>query len=214
MKKIVMAMLLLCIASASGAVSNTVRIIDGDTVDVNGVRYRLEGIDAPEISQRCRAYSGTWNCGEAARDALVAMAAGKRVECIGDKTDSYGRVLGYCFADGRDLNREMVRQGYAWAFRKYSTTYIADEGIAHRNQRGIWQAETQTAWDYRAQKWQVAEQSAPNGCSIKGNISKNGKIYHMPWSKWYGRTKISIDKGERWFCNEAEARAAGWRAAL
>ncbi len=108
----------------------------------------------------------------------------------------------------------MVRQGYAWAFRKYSATYIPEEMISRKIKSGIWQAKTHTAWEYRAQKWQAAEQIAPNGCLIKGNISKNGKIYHMPWSKWYLRTKVTTSKGERWFCNEAEARAAGWRAAL
>jgi endonuclease YncB( thermonuclease family) len=54
---------------------------------------------------------------------------------------------------------------------------------------------------------------APNGaCRIKGNISESGKIYHVPGSEWYERTQIDPAKGERWFCTEAEAKAAGWRA--
>ena len=53
---------------------------------------------------------------------------------------------------------------------------------------------------------------ASGPCRIKGNISDNGRIYHVPGSHWYDRTKISPGKGERWFCSEAEARAAGWRA--
>ncbi len=93
MQKTVMAIWVVWIASVSGAATNNVRIIDGDTVDVNGVRYRLEGIDAPEISQQCRAYSGTWECGKAARNALEDMTTGKQVECVGDQTDYYGRVL-------------------------------------------------------------------------------------------------------------------------
>ena len=48
---------------------------------------------------------------------------------------------------------------------------------------------------------------------IKGNISGNGRIYHMPGQYDYARTRINTGKGERWFCSEAEARAAGWRAA-
>jgi hypothetical protein len=55
----------------------------------------------------------------------------------------------------------------------------------------------------------------PN-CPIKGNINSKGeRIYHTPWgSRNYDRTKINTAKGERWFCNEAEAVAAGWRAPL
>jgi len=51
-------------------------------------------------------------------------------------------------------------------------------------------------------------------CPIKGNISAKGeKIYHMPWSPAYAKTRINVSKGERWFCNEKEAVAAGWRGA-
>ncbi|MCR9108658.1 thermonuclease family protein [Marivita sp. XM-24bin2] len=67
---------------------------------------------------------------------------------------------------------------------------------------------------------QSAKQSwLPNllnpGCKIKGNISLNSgeRIYHVPGQEHYGKTRISVSKGERWFCSEAEARAAGWRKA-
>ena len=50
------------------------------------------------------------------------------------------------------------------------------------------------------------------GCTIKGNISNNGKIYHLQKMASYAKTRITLSKGERWFCSEAEARAAGWRA--
>lgn len=49
-------------------------------------------------------------------------------------------------------------------------------------------------------------------CLIKGNISENGRIYHVPGSRWYDATRIDESKGERWLCTEEEARAAGWRA--
>ena len=60
-------------------------------------------------------------------------------------------------------------------------------------------------------RWAAAEQQAPEGCAIKGNVTKHGSIYHMPWSPWYAQIKIEPDKGKRWFCTEAEALAAGWR---
>ena len=67
------------------------------------------------------------------------------------------------------------------------------------------------AWEYRAQRWTAAEPQAPHGCAIKGNVTRNGRIYHMPWSPWYAQIRIEPDKGKRWFCTEAEALAAGWR---
>jgi hypothetical protein len=67
------------------------------------------------------------------------------------------------------------------------------------------------AWEFRARRWAVAESDAPRGCAIKGNVTKHGRIYHMPWSPWYMQIKIEPDKGKRWFCSEAEAVAAGWR---
>lgn len=126
--------------------------------------------------------------------------------------DDFQRTIAVCTANGLEINDTMVRQGYAWAFRKFSGDYIGAEDEARNAGRGIWQAATQTAEEFRAERWKVAEQVSPNGCPIKGNISKNGRIYHAPWSPWYSRTKISVNKGERWFCSEAEALQAGWRA--
>ena len=52
----------------------------------------------------------------------------------------------------------------------------------------------------------------PKPCRIKGNISDGGHIYHVPGSPHYSRTRVEPEKGERWFCTEEEAIAAGWRA--
>jgi hypothetical protein len=82
--------------------------------------------------------------------------------------------------------------------------------------RGLWQTTFEGPWVYRSQRWEAAAQEAPEGCPIKGNINREGeRIYHTPWgSQWYERTKITEMSGERWFCDEAEALAAGWRAPL
>ncbi len=193
--------------------AGSLRVVDGDTLELSGTVFRLHGIDAPEAGQTCKtAKGGTWKCGRVAIDAMEKLVLGKNVECDRRDIDPYGRTIGVCTADGRDINAEMVSMGLAWAFRKYSTDYVDLEEAAHKEHVGVWQAETMTPWDYRAERWAVAEQEAPKGCPIKGNISKNGKIYHSPWSPWYKRTKVSVNKGERWFCSEAEAISAGWRA--
>jgi endonuclease YncB( thermonuclease family) len=204
--------LLLAVCSVRAS-AEPLHVVDGDTLDVAGVRYRLHGIDAPEAGQKCKsAKGGVWACGKAAISALEKLVLDRQVHCDDRGVDDYDRVIAVCIVAGRDVNELMVASGLAWAFRKYSEDYAATEDQARQIGKGIWQAPTQTAWDYRAEKWLVAEQESPDGCPIKGNISRNGKIYHAPWSPWYYKTKVSLEQGERWFCNEAEALKAGWRA--
>jgi hypothetical protein len=128
--------------------------------------------------------------------------------------DKYGRILGVCSVGESDINAEMVRRGYAWAFVKYSRSYVAEEAEAREARAGSWQGDAEPAWIFRANRWESAGEDAPDGCAIKGNVSRNGRIYHMPWSPWYGRVKVDLDRGERWFCSEDEARQAGWRPAV
>lgn len=188
------------------------RVVDGDTIDLGDARIRLHGIDAPELGQSCAALGEIWRCGEAAADRLGRLIRGKRVTCETRDVDRYGREIAVCRVGGVDIGAEMVRSGLAWAFTRFSGDYVGEEDAARAAQRGIWRAPNQPAWEYRAEKWRAAEAEAPAGCPIKGNISANGRIYHTPWSPWYARTRIDPSKGERWFCDEAEARAAGWRA--
>jgi hypothetical protein len=96
---------------------------------------------------------------------------------------------------------------------RYSAVYAAEEAQARAAKIGIWQGAAQPAWDYRAQAWTAHAEEAPNGCAIKGNVTANGYIYHMPWSPWYNRVRINGHAGKRWFCTEADAMAAGWRPA-
>jgi endonuclease YncB( thermonuclease family) len=207
--------MLLLPAERSMARAGQATVIDGDTLELAGRRVRLEGIDAPETAQSCpRPVLGSWACGKAAARQLARLLDGKRLHCDEHGTDSYGRMLGVCFADGLDVNAQMVRSGYAWAFVKYSDSYVREEADARARNAGIWQAKAEPAWEYRAKRWQGAEQTAPKGCAIKGNISANGRIYHMPWSAWYARVRINERDGERWFCSEAEALAAGWRPVM
>ncbi len=189
------------------AVSAETRVIDGDTLEVDGEIYRLNGIDAPEHGQKC----GAWTCGADATEALADLVEDEKVICDPLTRDGYGRTVATCFVGNVDLGGTLVDKGVAWAFRKYSDAYVAQEDAARAARVGIWSGRFQPPWAFREQRWQSASEG-PNGCRIKGNISRNGKIYHAPWSPWYGRTKVNEAKGERWFCDEAEAVAAGWRA--
>jgi len=202
---------------ASAIVEGEARVIDGDTLIVAGQRIRLEGIDAPEINQLC-AQSKTagegWPAGRIAAAALRRWVRGHQVRCRTVGRGGYGRLLGHCTAGGIDLNAAMIRQGLAWAFLKYSQTFVVDERKARAASIGVWSRSCVPAWVYRTSRWQGVAGRAPDGCAIKGNVTRNGRIYHMPWSPWYGRTRIDANKGERWFCDESQAIRAGWRPAI
>jgi endonuclease YncB( thermonuclease family) len=195
-------------------VTGTATVVDGDTLEIAGEKIRLEGIDAPESAQTCGgAKGGTWACGREAADALAKLVERRRVTCRNKGFDTYDRMLGVCSVDSLTINAEMIRRGLAWAFIKYSTTYVELEAEARRAAVGVWQGKAEAPWIYRENRWKVAEQRAPDGCAIKGNITDNGQIYHMPWSPWYHRVRVDPAQGERWFCSEAEAQRAGWRSA-
>ncbi len=190
------------------------RVVDGDTIDVAGERIRLEGIDAPETGQSCQTAGGqAWPCGKVASEKLRTLIGKSTVSCSERGRDRYDRVLAYCSAGDVALNEAMVASGYAWAFVKYSRAFVSVEAAARDARIGVWQGSAQAPWDYRAGAWQVAESAAPKGCAIKGNISDQGYIYHLPWSPWYAKVRVDTGRGERWFCSEAEAIDAGWRPA-
>lgn len=131
-------------APAAGPLTGRARVIDGDTIAIGETHIRLEGIDAPEAGQRCgQRWFGTWACGAVTTAALANRLAGKPVTCMPRGHDKYARTLAVCFVDGRDVNAWMVRQGYAWAFVRYSARYVR----CGRWQRveGPWRAPVQLA---------------------------------------------------------------------
>lgn len=198
-----------------GASANPVgliRVIDGDTWDVGDTRVRLFGIDAMERDQTCtRTDQTVWACGRWTTKQVRAQFEGRQASCRAVTTDRYGRVVARCFVAGQDAGRVLVQSGLALAYRRYSMDYDLDEKRANVAGIGIHQGLVQRPSEFRANP---VAQTAPEGCSIKGNISSKGeRIYHVPGQEHYGRTRISPSKGERWFCSEREARAAGWRRA-
>ena len=201
--------------------TGTIRIIDGDTIALSSSpSIRLVGIDTPETDQVCRDASGApFACGKAATEFARQAYEGRVGRCDVEGRDTNGRLLAVCHVDGQDINAELVRQGVARIYRsgmRYEDPrYLAEQEEAIRLVRGFWSGEMQDPAEWRAErKAGAASPRAKTGtCDIKGNISDNGHLYHLPGSGTYARTRIDTDRGERWFCSEAEAQAAGWSRA-
>lgn len=187
-------------------------VIDGDTLKIYGVSHRLKEIDAPELRQVCRRDGVEWLCGAESAQHLRKIIRSRDVRCVTTEKDGYGRMLSTCFVGRRNLNAEMVGSGYALAYRKYGMTFVDYEEHAKQNQLGLWAGSFTEPWRYRSQT--ASAQVAPDGCEIKGNInSKKKRLYHKPGDRSYAKTVVSPAKGERWFCSEEDAVAAGWEPA-
>ena len=111
-------------ATAAAAASDIIgipRIVDGDTIQIDAMKIRLNGIDAPETDQLCLDEKGLrWTCGITARDELVRHAGGKPWTCHVTGTDPYGRSLATCEVGSEDIEKWMVRSGWALSFVRYS----------------------------------------------------------------------------------------------
>lgn len=208
-------------SAQSETFSGTFRVVDGDTLDFEGEVIRLLDMDAPETGQKCRRGGKSYQAGVEALNWLKELTRAG-VACEAGKQDKYGRWLGTCtLSNGRDLGQAMVLNGWAFTYRD-TPTYAKEQAQAAENGFGVHAGDCEKPWDFRDQKWTKGAETAPDpNCPIKGNISKSGRVYHTPWSQWYGKTKITTtncesDGGarycEQWFCNEGQARSAGWRA--
>ena len=166
-------------------------VIDGDTIEIHGARIRLNGIDAPESEQLCQDARGTaWRCAQQAALALSDRIGRQVVSCQQTDTDRYGRVVADCFAGGDSLNCWMVREGWAVAYRKYSTAFITAEDHARTGQRGIWQGHFDMPWDWRAER-RSGQDTAPT-------MSRLYELAGQSWSCSPRRTCSQIGS-----CNEA-----------
>ena len=197
----------------SASLSGTADIVDADTIKVGGIPVRLDGIDAPEGRQTCELGNKSYACGKRAIEALMELIGGRPVQCRIVGRDDFKRALGICTVGDDELNAAMVKNGWALAAVKFSNRYVGEEKLAESAKRGLWAGTFTEPWEWRLKKTEVAAED--RDCVIKGNISSKGeRIYHLPFQHFYSRTEIGEASGERWFCTEDEALAAGWRRSL
>jgi len=205
------------VVSPTGEQARVTRVVDGDTIDVviAGATYRVRyiGIDTPETVDPRRPV-GCY--GREASERNRQLVEGKTVGLEKDvsETDKYERLLRYVWVDGEMVNAVLVREGYAMASTyppdvKYQELFLSLQGEARGASLGLWGPAC------------IPTPVAPGVCDysgtdqpvIKGNISRDTgeKIYHVPGGDYYDKTVIDESAGERWFCTEQQAVAAGWR---
>jgi endonuclease YncB( thermonuclease family) len=228
------AILLLPVMAEAADISGIPKIREGDQIQIGTARIRLAAIDAPSVDQLCLNTKGErWTCGVAARDELIRHVDNKSWTCHVNHTDRRGRQIAKCEVDGEDIQKWMVRNGWALAYTRFSHDYDADENAAREAKAGMWQGSFIAPWDWRVRNKKtvilgaakppenshlilLASASGPVApspeCTIKGNVNRAGEcIYHRPTSRWYSQIKMQITKGTRWFCSVDEAEAAGCR---
>ena len=136
------------------------KIVDGDTIHIKTYKIRLEGIDAPEMRQKCQkvfleisAIVGfnlkkDYSCGTISKQKLIDKINKSQINCVSSGRDRYKRYLATCYKDKINLNKWMVRNGLAVAYKRYSKDYLRDEIYAKENKLGLWKGSF-----IRPEKW-------------------------------------------------------------
>jgi endonuclease YncB( thermonuclease family) len=132
--------------------SQVIKVVDGDTIHLDGEKIRFTGIDTPELKQICLKNGIKDQCGIAAKEILIDKIGDNTVECISEGKDRYKRTLAECFVNNESLSSYLVRSGYAFAYRRYSKKFVLDEDYARINKIGMWSMEFDYPWDYRKAK--------------------------------------------------------------
>ena len=165
-----LSLVLLAAGAAGAGISGVPSVTDGDTLRLGAERIRLHGIDAPESAQSCRAGGKTWACGEAATRALRERIGRRLVECSERDRDRYGRIVAVCRVAGADVNAWMVSQGWAVAYRKYSTDYVSHETAAKAARRGLWRGDF-----VEPSRWRRGERTRGPGGEPCGRLPHQGE---------------------------------------
>ena len=125
------------------------KVIDGDTIHIGKNKIRLYGIDAPEIKQKCFILNDEWDCGKQAKKNLINFINLRKVNCIILDKDRYKRDIAECYVGEKNINKWMVKNGWALSYRYYSNKYVDAEEFANNNNNGIWVGNFENPWDYR-----------------------------------------------------------------
>jgi len=139
--------------TAHAQITGRAAVIDGDTIELQGQRIRLWGIDAPEGRQTCQRRGSDYRCGQEAANALDRHINARPVVCMQQDVDRYGRVVARCSVGGSDLGAWLVRRGLAIRYPEYAgRAYIVEEASARLGRRGVWAGTFVVPWEWRRER--------------------------------------------------------------
>jgi endonuclease YncB( thermonuclease family) len=131
------------------SISGKAKVIDGDTIHIGKNKIRLHGIDAPESNQNCLYNNQEWECGRESTSALKKFINNQLVDCKINNIDRYNRYVAICFANEINLNKKMVKKGWATAYKYYSLDFVLEEEKARLNKEGIWRGKFEDPYEFR-----------------------------------------------------------------
>jgi endonuclease YncB( thermonuclease family) len=189
--------------------SGSARVTAPGQFRIGDTAVTLAAITALDTGQRCQRVSGSdWPCGREARQATEKLVRGRKVGCTFQGSGDPRPAT--CTAGGKDLAAELTRQGHSFADGLLFASYSVQEQQARETKSGLWAGTPERPDEWRARLWSEAEAAAPGGCAIKTRISGNDRRYLRPEDGDYARTVVRDARGEKWFCTEDEAKAAGF----
>lgn len=195
----------------------TVEVIDGDTIEVDGTMVQLYGIDAPELGQLC-GQDGRWvHCGVSAAFELHKIISLARQPVICTQANSNDRNSpAICTIGTVDLSHSMLITGYAVAAPDATPDYQQAEKSAREGSLGLWHKEFVPPSEWRAGRRLAREPEPETGaCPIKAVVRADGdRVFLVPTDEAFASATVDPRKGDRVFCSDEEARAAGWHHAL
>ena len=130
-------------------ITGTPTVIDGETLEVGGKRFRLWGIDAPDPRQSCTIRKRKYNCGRISATALMDLVAGVQVTC---RPVAKAKDVARCYAGGYELSEGMIHTGWALAMPSDHARFAPIEKRAAAKRHGLWQGEFVLPWDWRPEK--------------------------------------------------------------
>ena len=171
------------------------RVIDGDTfVTKEGQYVRLASVDAPEMG----------NClSQESRGELERLVFGKKVYLKAIYKDSFGRMISLVYTPDGYVNERMLVSGlavYANRGTEGADVLLAASEKARAGLKGVFSSKC-------TQKVNLEN----SRCGVKGNLSRDGKIYRVKACRLYDNTVVQLHLGDKWFCRESEAIKAGFR---